>query len=369
MIWTLIEIASWFALPVALVCIVDDWFLRTRRLVAVAPTGGTEPPAAAVDPGWLRVLYAALPVLILCGVARLLVAERVDFSLVLVLITALSGLVWALDALAFRRGRYATIAGAGRDPAQFAEPGTVDYARSFFPVAAVLLILRSFIFEPYRIPSDSMMPTLLDGDFIVVSKSAYGLRWPVLNQQFAGSGRPARGDVAVFRYPLDPSTNFIKRVVGLPGDRVQVRGDRLLINGAEVPFREVSRYDDGCYINMRLAEERLGEHVHQVMHCASNDPLDVEPLPGCNRSIDKNYVCSESTLGAAEPDRGDSQELTVPAGHYLMIGDNRDNSSDGRYWGFVDEKLLVGRATRIWFNWDMQRSGGPNWGRLGRRIE
>jgi signal peptidase I len=368
MLWKLIEFASLLALPVALVCVIDDWFLRTGRLLK-ATTGVGEAPASAVDPVWLRVLYAALPVLVLCGVARLLVAERIDFSLVLVLITAASGLVWAVDTLWVRRRRREAIAAAGRDPSRIAEPGTVDYARSFFPVAAVLLVLRSFVFEPYRIPSDSMMPTLLDGDFIVVSKSAYGLRWPALNRKFAGNGAPARGDVAVFRFPRDPSTNYIKRVVGLPGDRVQVRGDRLIINGEPVPFREIERYDDGCYLNMRIAEERLGERTHRVLHCASSDPIGVPALPGCNRAIDSNYVCSENTLGAAQPDFGDTAELQVPAGQYLMLGDNRDNSQDGRYWGFVDETLLVGRATRIWFNWDMQRSGGPNWSRIGQRIE
>ena len=246
------------------------------------------------------------------------------------------------------------------------DPGTVDYARSFFPVAAVLLVLRSFLFEPYRIPSDSMMPTLLDGDFIVVSKFAYGLRWPVVHGKFLSVGEPEHGDVVVFRYPPDPSINYIKRVVGLPGDLVQVKADRLIINNEPVAFDEMGRYSDGCYLNMRLAEERLGQHRHQVLHCLSGDSIVVPPLPGCNREVGQGYLCNE----AAEPgaDSGDTV-MRVPEGSYLMIGDNRDNSQDGRWWGFVDEKLLVGKATRIWFNWDLQRSGGPNWGRVGSRIE
>ena len=138
----------------------------------------------------MKVLYALLPVLVLAAVYRMLTAERADFSLVLVVITALSGIVWALDAWLLRPRRDAAARAAGRDPAALADPGTVDYARSFFPVAFVLLVLRSFLFEPYRIPSDSMMPTLLDGDFIVVNKFAYGLRLPVTHEKFYGSGQP-----------------------------------------------------------------------------------------------------------------------------------------------------------------------------------
>lgn len=366
MLQQLIEILSWLAAPVALVCIVDDWFLRSRRLLALPPGADSADAQARVDPVVLRVLYAALPLLVLVGVYRLLTAERVDFSLVLVLITAVSGIVWALDTLALRPRRAAAAIAAGRDPARIADPGTVDYARSFFPVAAVLLVLRSFVFEPYRIPSDSMMPTLLDGDFIVVSKYAYGLRVPVLNTRIVGDGMPARGDVAVFRFPEDPSINYIKRVVGIPGDVVEVRSDRLWLNGEPVPFREVGRYEDGCYLNMMRAEEQLGSHTHEVLHCASPESIVVPPLPGCNRSIEQNYVCSEAGAGA---DSGDTGPIRVPAGKYLMVGDNRDNSYDGRYWGFVDESLLVGRATRIWFNWDLQRSGGPQWSRAGMRVE
>jgi signal peptidase I len=362
MLQSLIQLAAWLALPVALVCVVDDWFLRPRRIAKTPTVAGVEPPDGAV----MKVLYALLPVLVLAAVYRMLTAERADFSLVLVVITALSGLVWAVDSWLLRPRRDAAARAGGRDPAALPDPGTVDYARSFFPVAFVLLVLRSFLFEPYRIPSDSMMPTLLDGDFIVVNKFAYGLRLPVIHRKFYGSGLPARGDVAVFRFPPDPSINYIKRVVGLPGDLVQVRADRLVINGEPVPFREIARYSDGCYLNMRLAEEQLGEHRHQVLHCLTQDGIVVSPLPGCNRDIGQGYVCNEAVGNGG--DSGD-RLMRVPEGSYLMIGDNRDNSQDGRWWGFVDEKLLVGKATRIWFNWDLQRSGGPAWGRIGNPIE
>lgn len=360
----LISLLSWLALPVALVCIVDDWFLRPRRQARASAGVGAD---AGTDPRPMRVLYGALPLLILFGVYRLLTAERMDFSVVLVAITAVSGAVWALDHFLLRRWRAALAQRHGRDPRSIAEPGTVDYARSFFPVAAVLLVLRSFLFEPYRIPSDSMMPTLLDGDFILVNKYSYGLRWPVTHRVFYKVGRPARGDIAVFRFPDDPAVNYIKRVVGLPGDLVEVRGDRLIVNGEPVPFREIGRYDDGCYVNMRLAEEQIGGRRHRVLHCLTGDSIVVPPLPGCPREIGQSYVCEESG-GTDHGDAGDRQ-IRVPEGSYLMVGDNRDNSYDGRYWGFVDEKLLVGKATRIWFNWDLQRSGGPQWSRIGMSID
>lgn len=358
-----IALLATLALPVALLCIIDDWFLRPRRQ-ALAPAAAGQPPA---DPPLMRVLYFVLPIVVIAAVYRLLTAERMDFSAVLVAITFVSGAVWAVDHFLLRRWRAGLARSSGRDAAAITEPGTVDYARSFFPVAAVLLVLRSFLFEPYRIPSDSMMPTLLDGDFIVVNKYAYGLRWPVSHSLFYEVGRPQRGDVAVFRYPEDPSINYIKRVVGVPGDLVEVRDDRLIINGEPVPFEEVGRYEDGCYRNMRLARERLGEREHQVLHCLSADSIVTLPLASCDRDIAQGYVCEEP----GDPrirDSGDRQ-MQVPPGSYLMVGDNRDNSTDGRYFGFVDETLLVGKATRIWFNWDLQRSGGPKWSRIGAAID
>ena len=230
----------------------------------------------------------------------------------------------------------------------------------------MVLLLRSFIFEPFRIPSDSMMPTLLDGDFIIVNKYIYGLRLPVINRKVVDLGEPQRGDVVVFRYPLDPSTNFIKRLVGLPGDHVQVHDNLIFINGKAVPFYVgPERYNDGCYVNMSLARERLGNHDHEAIFCPV--ALDRAPvLPGCKRSGVRGYVCGDEDApgGARMP----PFDRIVPPGHYLMMGDNRDNSDDGRSWGFVPEANLVGKATRIWFNWDLGRSGGPIWSRIGSAI-
>ncbi|MGO9804484.1 MAG: signal peptidase I [Steroidobacteraceae bacterium] len=350
----LIVLLSWLALPVGLICIVDDWLLRPRRAAGVA------------DAPLMRVLYGALPLLIGAAVLRLLLAERLDFSAVLLAITVVTGVVWAFDSVLLRPQRLAAARAAGRDPGALAEPGTVDYARSFFPVALVVLVLRSFVFEPFRIPSDSMMPTLLDGDFIIVNKYAYGLRLPVLNRKFVATGEPQRGDVVVFRYPLDPSTNFIKRLVGLPGDHVEVRDNRIFINGRPVPFTVAPhRYNDGCYINLALATERLGDHEHQAIFCPV--ALDRAPLlSACNRSGLRGYVCGDEDAPGFLRTAPWSGE--VPPGHYLMMGDNRDNSDDGRSWGFVPEENLVGKATRIWFNWDPHHAGGPMWSRIGTAI-
>jgi signal peptidase I len=354
----IIVVLSWLALPVTVICVIDDWLLRPRRTLAAA-----QPPR---DAPLMTLLYSALPVLIACAVLRLLLAERLDFSAVLLAITALTGVVWAIDAVALRPQRVAAARVLGRDPGTLTEPGTVDYARSFFPVALVVLLLRSFVFEPFRIPSDSMMPTLLDGDFIIVNKYAYGLRLPVLNRKFLAVGEPQRGDVVVFRWPVDPSTNFIKRLVGLPGDHVEVHDNLIVINGQPVSFYVgPHRYNDGCYVNFSLAREQLGAHQHEAMFCPVG--IDRQPLlPACNRSGVRGYVCGdEDAPGSSRmaPFVGD-----VPPGHYLMMGDNRDNSDDGRSWGYVPEENLVGRATRIWFNWDPRRAGGPIWSRIGSAI-
>jgi signal peptidase I len=354
----LILLLSWLALPVTLVCMVDDWLLRPRRTIAAAQPQRDAP--------LMRALYGVLPLLIAAAVLHLLLAERLDFSAVLLAITVVTGLVWALDAALLAPRRAAAARAAGKDPAHTPEPGTVDYARSFFPVALVVLVLRSFIFEPFRIPSDSMMPTLLDGDFIIVNKYAYGLRLPVINRKILKVGEPQRGDVVVFRWPVDPSTNFIKRLVGLPGDHVEVRDNRITINGKPVEFKiDEHRFNDGCYVNLSLAAERLGTHAHEAIFCPV--ALDRQPvLPGCNRRGVRGYVCGDEDAPGGmsmAPFVGD-----VPPGHYLMMGDNRDNSDDGRTWGYVPEANLVGRASRIWFNWDWGRSGGPMWSRIGSAI-
>jgi signal peptidase I len=366
--------ASWLAIPVGLWCAIDSWLLAPKRQI--------EKGAHAVkDPPLVRVAYAVLPWLVVAVILRLITAETLDFSLVLLLLSVVTGLVWLIDHLFFRKKREAAMMkGVGGEMA-LPEPGTVDYARSFFPVAFIVLIVRAFIFEPFRIPSDSMMPTLLDGDFIVVNKFSYGLRWPVLNQKFLDIGSPQRGDVVVFRHPPHPNVNFIKRLVGLPGDRVEVHDDHLVINGQTIELKVVGDYTDGCYVGLKLNTETIGNHTHQVMSCRSEIGLipgnrfvasgSASSLPACDRKKTRadvgSWVCRETPAGTGR-DRGDYQFEIVPAGYYLMIGDNRDNSDDSRGWGLVPDANLVGKATRIWFNFDLQRGSWVNWGRIGDTI-
>ncbi|MEO6185296.1 MAG: signal peptidase I [Steroidobacteraceae bacterium] len=360
----IIQVLSWLLVPAALIVFIDDWFLRPQRRLAALP-------ATAVDPGWLRALYTVLPVLVIAGAIKLFRSERLDFSLVLVVISAVGGVIWAIDAWVLRRSREGAAAAAGKSAADVPEPGIVDYARSMVPVVVFVLVLRSFLFEPFRIPSDSMMPTLQDGDFILVNKFRYGLRLPVLNKKILDVSEPKRGDVVVFRYPPDPAINYIKRLVGLPGDRVKVISDRIYVNDVPLEERDLGRYSDGCYENMRLSEVHTGEHSHHVLSCRTPDYLGSTALPSCGRDIGHSYPCMEddAQAQAGMTDRGDFAEVTVPAGNYLMIGDNRDNSEDGRYWGFVPEANLVGSARRVWFNFDWQRDRKINWGRIGTRIE
>jgi signal peptidase I len=258
-----------------------------------------------------------------------------DFSAVMVLLVLASGGIWAADALFMAPARHAR--NAGLPPEQQArEPSLVDHARSFFPIFLVVLMLRSFLVEPFRIPSGSMIPTLLVGDFILVNKFTYGLRLPVLNSKFVAMGAPARGDVVVFRYPEDPSTPYIKRVVGLPGDRISYRNKQVYINGEAVAHTTMGGYvgmkSAAVHTGAALLEETLGAVRHRVILTPQAPTFD-----------------------------GDYE---VPAGHYFVLGDNRDHSRDSRYWGFVPDENLIGRAFLIWMNWDK----GPDPGRIGTSI-
>lgn len=260
-----------------------------------------------------------------------------DFSLVLVLLTVAMGLVWALDALVLKPRR-AAASGAG-EPSK--EPALVEFSRSFFPIVLVVLLFRSFAYEPFRIPSSSMMPTLRVGDFIFVSKFSYGLRLPVLNTKILALGEPERGDVAVFRLPSDPATNYIKRIIGVPGDVVSMREKRLWINGEQVPLElHDERVDVECggfWFSARPATETIGLNSHTIYLGDQRD----RSSPFLNRP--------------------------VPEGQYLVMGDNRDCSRDGRVIGYIPEGNLVGRAVRIWMNWDAE-AGRPLWHRIGDPI-
>ena len=264
-----------------------------------------------------------------------------DFALILVLLAALTGAIWALDALFLKPRR----------PPGAREPIVTEYARSFFPIILIVLVIRSFIFEPFRIPSDSMMPTLLDGDFIFVNKWAYGLRLPVLNTKILAIGEPKRGDVIVFRKPQDLSTNYIKRLIGLPGDRIVVRGAAVWVNGTPISVRDDGLYtDDACYRAFRQGIEVIGEHEHRIMYCPG-----LLHQPPCTSSRIADVCLADPGQRAAPSDENgrhpDPMSFTVPEGHYFFMGDNRDNSADSRFeLGYVPEGNVVGKAVRIWLN-------------------
>jgi signal peptidase I len=258
-----------------------------------------------------------------------------DFSFVLVIAALLTGLIWLVDARVFRPRR---LRGSGSAAGTAREPVLVEYARSFFPIILLVLVFRSFLFEPFRIPSDSMMPTLLDGDFIFVNKFTYGLRLPVVNTEVVPMGEPQRGDVVVFRLPSDPSTNYIKRLVGLPGDHVVVRDKRVYINDVLQAVR-LDGYSEpyGSTPRAQVGIERLGEREHRTLYIDERLSVDFDDV--------------------------------VPAGHFFFMGDNRDNSRDSRFpeVGYVPVDNVVGKAVRIWLNLNLPHA--PIWGRIGQKIE
>ena len=319
-----------------LVILVDGWFVRPKR----------DPGAISVDEPWApKIAGYVLVALSLAMLWRLFRYEAVDFSLMLVVVGAVSGLIWAADQVFFARRRKQNAAAAGTAPERVREPIAVEYARSFFPVIVLVLVIRSFLFEPFRIPSDSMMPTLFDGDFIFVSKYSYGLRLPVINTLLVPTGTPQRGDVIVFRLPPNPKINYIKGLIGLPGARIRVtENNQLYVNDQPMPQQPGPPYsgpkqDVWNYVGAPTAFEQLDAKRHQIMF----------------------------SQGSAK-----TGEWVVPAGHYFFMGDNRNNSKDSRFQdeidapGFVPAENLVGKAVRIWLNLDTR--DGPLWRRIGNAI-
>ena len=244
-----------------------------------------------------------------------------DFSFFLVVATLVTGLIWG--------GYLIYLKYFAVDSVPENEPIVVEYARSFFPIVLIVLLLRSFLVEPFRIPSGSMMPTLLIGDFILVNKFTYGIRLPVLNSKVVELNEPKRGDIVVFRYPKQPSVDYIKRVVGLPGDRVAYYNKRIYINGKPVKLVSLGMYQGVGEGESMTGAEEFVEDLGGIEH----DILIKNGAP----SVEGVYV--------------------VPEGHYFVMGDNRDNSNDSRYWGTVPEQNLVGKAFFIWMSWDWQNKG------------
>ncbi|MFL9983812.1 signal peptidase I [Paraburkholderia sediminicola] len=293
-----------------------------------------------------------------------------NFALILFVLVILTGVAWVADKLVFmpqrRRAAEAVVAEFDRQQARVGErfadenaaqtrarlhddklrqPWWLEYSASFFPVILVVFVVRSFVVEPFKIPSGSMVPTLLVGDFILVNKFDYGIRLPITNTKIT-EGRPLeRGDVVVFRYPKDESVDYIKRVIGLPGDTVAYQDKQLTINGKPVPETPLPDY---------LDEERLG-YAKQFE----------EDLGGRKNAILNNPAVPPFIVGAEDYPYRDNCTYNargvickVPPGNYFMMGDNRDNSADSRYWGFAPDKNVVGRAFFIWMNFsDLKRIG------------
>lgn len=266
---------------------------------------------------------------------------QIDFALVLVIAVLVSGLVWLMDILVLRPRR------AQEGIPMTREPVLVEYARSFFPIILLVLVVRSFLFEPFRIPSSSMLPTLEIGDFIFVNKYSYGLRLPVLNTKLIEVGEPARGDVIVFRKPQEPSINYIKRLVGLPGDVISYRDKQVLING-----EPVSLEGSGDTRQIQCGRNSQGRPLHFTATTVA------ETIDGVEHNI---YVSAKGDFPSKFLDR------VVPEGHYFVMGDNRDCSQDSRIIGYIPEANLVGKAVGIWMNWDWGNAS-PRWDRIGTSI-
>ena len=295
-----------------------------------------------------------------------------NFALLLLCATVVTGMYWLAErfyfqparlrsaaeldaALARRRDELAKLGvqrvdeddGSAR-AAILAQPWWLDWTAGLFPVILVVFLLRSFLYEPFKIPSGSMIPTLLIGDLILVNKYHYGVRLPVINTRITQGNAPQRGDVMVFRYPPRPSLDYIKRVVGVPGDEVAYLNKRLRINGQDVPMSNLPQFFDSDRMRYsRQFEEKLGEKPHRLLNYEDRPPFieAADQFPyrdNCRYSVE-GVVCK------------------VPPGHLFMMGDNRDDSLDSRYWGFVPEQNIVGKAVFVWMNLgDLKRIGPFN---------
>ena len=284
-----------------------------------------------------------------------------NFALILFVLTLATGVVWFIDvfylskqrraradvALAEYDARNARLAAGGvaqetNGRSEIAarllrQPTWVEYSGSFFPVILLVFVLRSFLFEPFKIPSSSMVPTLQIGDLILVNKFTYGIRLPVLNKKIIDINNPQRGDVMVFKYPKDTSLDYIKRVVGVAGDKIVYRNKKLSINGKDLDYKQLPDYlDEESLTYSKQFEENLNDVSHRLL----NDQRAPSYVPNPD-NFPNRELCTYNSEGFA---------CTVPAGHYFMMGDNRDNSLDSRYWGFVPDEYIVGKAFFVWMN-------------------
>jgi signal peptidase I len=293
-----------------------------------------------------------------------------NFALLLFTLTVVTLLYWLAERFRFKPAREAAAAELQRQDAArraglakmgidkvdgdvelakrklLAQPWWLDWTAGLFPVILIVFLLRSFLFEPFKIPSGSMVPTLLVGDLILVNKYHYGFRLPVLNRKVVANHDPQRGDVMVFRYPVDPRVDYIKRVVGIPGDEVAYLNQRLAINGQQVPVQPLGEfYDEDSLRYVPMFSERLGAVEHRILV----DPRRPAFFGGDQKAFPFHQNCRYLPEGVV---------CKVPPGHYFMMGDNRDNSQDSRFWGFVPDENIVGKAFFVWMNFG-------NLGRIG----
>ena len=291
------------------------------------------------------------------------------FSLILVALTLVTGLVWLVDSLVFAPKRKARLQAATAGGVSYGEdpqlPYLVDTSQQIFPVIAFVLVLRSFLYEPFQIPSGSMMPTLLVGDFILVEKFAYGVKDPVFRSKLIETGVPERGDVVVFKYPEDPSVDYIKRVIGLPGDTIVYQNKQVYIkpkceggnsnNCAKLKAVPLTFQERGEFVQDMAQLMRYTEDLGEVKHDILRHPVrDISPV---------NFYTQPGTR---------SNEWIVPDNQYFVLGDNRDNSRDSRFWGFVPDENLVGKAVAIWISFEFERTSAdflPSWVPTGVRFE
>ena len=257
-----------------------------------------------------------------------------NFALIMFVALVITGVIWLIDSLIFKPKR----------ASDAKMPVLAEYAKSFFPVILAVFMLRSFLVEPFKIPSGSMLPTLLVGDFILVNKYTYGIRIPVINIKVIDVNQPKNGDVMVFRYPQDPSLDYIKRVIGVPGDTVRYYNKKLTINGKPIPQQKDGVFS---YVSNGLSAvsadqylEKLGEHTHTILTQSEMPTVFVDQV---DSQFPYRQNCDYNNEGFT---------CKVPQGYYFMMGDNRDSSNDSRYWGFVSDRNIVGRAFMIWFNFD-----------------
>jgi len=296
-----------------------------------------------------------------------------NFALILFVLMVITGIIWFLDIFVFAKQRRVaankalaaidernarltaeglkvdTVDRHAVETAMLRQPTWIEYSGSFFPVIALVFVLRSFLYEPFKIPSSSMVPTLLVGDLILVNKFTYGIRLPILNKKIVDVNDPQRGDVMVFKYPNDMSQDYIKRVVGVPGDTIVYENKRLSVNGKPVAYTPLDDYlDDESPVYHKQLVENLSGVPHRI--------LNSDNKPGIEVGIVENFPQREACDFSYE-----KFTCTVPAGNYFMMGDNRDHSLDSRYWGFVPDKNIVGKAFFVWMNFsNPKRIGGIN---------